>query len=785
MFKCNNCGYENEQIFKFCPACGTAQTEAAVHSDAEIIPPEAVAPQAEAMETYATAPQPEAQQTYAAAPQPVPTAQTVPIKKKRSAVGWIIAVVILLSALVVLAAIMVLPSIKGLFMGEMATELSDEQLKNYTDELDYMLLNEYFETLSGKTGAYIYDADGDGVDEFFVNYNELIYETASDKNFNYSTAIVFDPDYEQKCHISSWRTNKPDNDRYISTYVSEIMLSDKYGVVLKQGREGLAVDEYEMCYYKWTNGGWEEVLSNRELMENYTAETEQSYIDDLNELGLSPLYENAFEYSSLFVKATNPEALYDDYYNHAKENGSLIYDDRGNGIIAVNDIFAPWFEGAEIATNGDPETVKDILSYENHCCSVYFDISGNKAQISSLFLGAALDVSDFDITELDHSDGVLRVRYSFNDNSDGFAEKKFVIGSVNNYNEYYDSDSVNTLRNSYFKKLETYDWSNVRYKMVDIAPAEGDEMAVVGYNNASGQYSFIICAFYKGRVHEIYKSDFMSYYGSHYIYIDEYDNRSILYYHQRTTTKKIFYSYQLINFDSTFGMVYGDENNLELKLGESPDKYASNFLSEFNEMLKSSTVCIDPFELTGYAVMTDGSSADSGSDSGGNYSSDYLAINNCDTSKSGIVDVSEGWLNFRSGPSKKDKVILLDPSDKQSYVRQLRGSVVTVLDTVNTGDKKNPIWVKIQIKYADNTLIGYSSQKYIDLYGIKHISVGESFDINAESSDTSLHWTVNDTSVAEIDSSSGVITGKKAGLVMVTVTSSSGLSDTCLVMIDK
>ena len=79
---------------------------------------------------------------------------------------------------------------------------------------------------------------------------------------------------------------------------------------------------------------------------------------------------------------------------------------------------------------------------------------------------------------------------------------------------------------------------------------------------------------------------------------------------------------------------------------------------------------------------------------------------------------------------------------------------------------------------------GYSSQKYITL-DVKHISVGQSFDIDADTNDWGLSWTVNDKSVATIDAASGVITGQKAGLVMVTVTSKSGLTDTCLIMVDK
>ena len=59
--------------------------------------------------------------------------------------------------------------------------------------------------------------------------------------------------------------------------------------------------------------------------------------------------------------------------------------------------------------------------------------------------------------------------------------------------------------------------------------------------------------------------------------------------------------------------------------------------------------------------------------------------------------------------------MLMDPADPDSYVRQAKGSPVTVLETIETEDPENPVWVKIRITYGDRELVGYSSKTYIRL----------------------------------------------------------------------
>ncbi len=804
MSKCLNCGFEKDGEFAFCPVCGEKRGEpiaAPINETANVTEP---AEQPEQQPIAEPAPVQQVEQpVYAQPPAEPPVVYAPPTyaepanpaPKKKSAAGLIIGIVVLVLALAAAAVFFLFPMIKGrLAQSEVAT-LSDDQLESQAVELDYMLISQFFETCGvGDTYSYICDADDDGKDELFIVFDTFSYEI--DGVYYYKVFCAFDPDYKDKCHIISYLD-------YIDTegggvdYVidrnpeeyTQLRLSDKYGVLLTVGEAGYAVDSYETYHYKWTNDGWTEVLSNLALRKNYTAETEQEYSDSYSELGVSQMTENSSENNSLYFDAKNASNFYDYYINRIKDNNNILksenddFDGDGNNeqmLILNARCFEDLIENAVYEGEKDMKTIISILYEYNEMESMvalYFDSSDTAVLINLLNLDCNYFNDDYEII---HSDNIIGVRC----NDSGFGTVCIAVDSVENYSESYGSGSARErLADGYFASLSESGFTDISYKMVDLAPTEGDEMIVVARENNSNRYDFYVCAFYKGRACVIYSSVGESY-GSHYIYIDDYDSPCILYYRQETTTKKITYAYRLISFDKDLAVVYGDENSLTLKLNETPDAYANEFLSAFNNMLKSSYVCVDPYELTGYGTMTGGSHFGGYDNDESDYPSEYLSINNCDTSKSGIVDVSEGWLNFRSGPSKKNKVILLDPSDKQSYVRQLRGSVVTVLDTVNTGDKKNPIWVKIQIKYADMTLVGYSSQRYIDLYGIRHISVGDKFDINADSSSNNLYWSVNDTSVATIDSKTGKITGKAAGLVMVTVSDDNGLTDSCLVMID-
>ncbi len=357
------------------------------------------------------------------------------------------------------------------------------------------------------------------------------------------------------------------------------------------------------------------------------------------------------------------------------------------------------------------------------------------------------------------------------------------------YDDYsYQEDAFRKMCDAYTNYLIRCGNYDVKYVCADVADAPGEEILFISKDN-SGYYYVEIVTFIGGRAHHLYSNP----YEECATYLIEIDSETyILEYSQnlgdRYNNYNAHYSYKIFRLDSSYNAVESERASTEVIYGSSSAE-SERFFEKLNSYLESVIVVADPYELTGYSepAYSTGMSTHSNNNADiyeDNNDSHYIYITNCPTSKMGVVNVPEySYLNFREGPSTDYDRILIDSSDEKSFVRQLRGSSVTVIDTENTFDEDNPVWLKIQIKYNGLTLIGYSSQAYIDLPGIKRIQTGESFTITADSDDNDIVWSVNDSAIAEIDPDTGKLTGLNPGVVIVSATSSSGESDSCLVEI--
>ncbi|MDO4607853.1 MAG: SH3 domain-containing protein [Clostridia bacterium] len=335
-----------------------------------------------------------------------------------------------------------------------------------------------------------------------------------------------------------------------------------------------------------------------------------------------------------------------------------------------------------------------------------------------------------------------------------------------------DTETVKIIRAKLDALLDA-GYSNIRYCSADVCETEGEEILFAGKLNE--KYYFSVYCIYDGQAVEVFSNtDNIAY----YLCSKDGKDRILSFSQSQNNDNGNYtqnYTYSLFYFDTQFAKHEEDSSNINVAISSTPGQEENEFFEKFNQYREYIIVCIDPYELTGYDLMYGQTPSNK----------KYLRISNCSTSKSGVVDVySHSWLNLREGPAKSYNKILIDPTNAKSFVKQMRGSVVTILDTVNIADKDNPVWVKIQIKYADKTLIGYSSQSYINLYDVKNLSVGDHFDIEAESSQSTLTWSVNDSNVAYIDPSTGEIIAKAPGLVMVTVKDNNGLTDSCLIRIN-
>lgn len=139
----------------------------------------------------------------------------------------------------------------------------------------------------------------------------------------------------------------------------------------------------------------------------------------------------------------------------------------------------------------------------------------------------------------------------------------------------------------------------------------------------------------------------------------------------------------------------------------------SRFFQKLDRQLDNVVVVWDPYKLAGREWMPQAHVQY------GTAPQEQEEEQSTDNTQVGFVQIEDpsSWLHLRKGPGVTYDLVLLDPTDPDSFVRQALGSPVTVLETIETGDKDNPVWVKIRITYADREIEGYSSKKYIRLAG--------------------------------------------------------------------
>lgn len=346
-----------------------------------------------------------------------------------------------------------------------------------------------------------------------------------------------------------------------------------------------------------------------------------------------------------------------------------------------------------------------------------------------------------------------------------------------NYNETVSTgQDAESIYSAQVNRLTGLGYSDISMHMADVCDLMGTE-AICCYKNGPKQMMEVY-SIKDGYVTTIYTKD-----GStSSLYLLELDGKIYLMDYSQSLSNDNYtqnYAYTIFRFDDYCNTVTKDQQSISVAAnGTDGGSKGSAFFSKFNSYLASSRVCYDNYELKGYGSQ--------------NYSTNdftsenkYLNITNCNTNKVGIVAIKneKSWLNLRSGPSTKHDLVLIDPSDKKSYVKQSKNSLVTVIEPYNTNDSKNPIWYKVRISYGSYIIEGYSSQKYIKVENMERISKGKSFTVNISTNDTGARFSCNDTSIATIDPTTGTLKGKRAGIVLVTVTTNSGLTDSCLIEI--
>ena len=489
----------------------------------------------------------------------------------------------------------------------------------------------------------------------------------------------------------------------------------------------------------------------------------------------------AFTYSSCVLEQISSiDEFMNSYYNKlsnfvAEEPKKIFSDIDNDGqneyLIFVTDYMDKLFA----------DSANELINcFESTSICVFADY--DNASESLIVHSIPIQVSPYAVTNVVFDNGMLNFLYSSNGNT--LAYRKVVGESAYASDKIvYDTSFLQRMCFRYSKYLEDAGYTDIHFAISDFSDSVGED--IICCFSDGKRYIVEVLTLFKSQLRKIYSNSSED--GA--IYVLNKDSLYHIYRYYQGISESDYtqtYNYELIRFDQNYKKVVVESDSANIKLSEGGEA-SNDFLVNVKDYLSDSFVCYDPYYLTGYYIMSDNLNTNIDDSIDYDYQTKFLSISNCNTSKTGVVKLNDvkSWLNFRNGPSTEYKRILINPSNKKSYVKQVHNSIVTVVEPYNTGDKKNPIWLKVRISYNGYVLEGFSTQKYIEISGIKRINVGDRFTVAVDTNDTGLLFKCNDTSVAEIDSRTGKITAKKAGMVLITVTSDSGLEDSCLIEIDE
>lgn len=165
-------------------------------------------------------------------------------------------------------------------------------------------------------------------------------------------------------------------------------------------------------------------------------------------------------------------------------------------------------------------------------------------------------------------------------------------------------------------------------------------------------------------------------------------------------------SYDLMHFDDSGAKSVLDNGYVIYSSSDKDASIIAKFFEKLNVYITNVVVVYDPFRLTGKQWMPQSEA-------------NYGTVPETQTEQGtiGFVQIQDpsSWLNLRQGPGKEYARVLMNPEDPDSFVRQALGAPVIILETIETGDEENPVWVKVRITYANREIIGYCSKTYIRL----------------------------------------------------------------------
>lgn len=704
--------------------------------------------------------------------------------------AWVLAAAVSLPLIIAL----VIVSIKGFSPLPSKKNFSQAELTDIYDDLNYSALTATMQyRFKAIKNGYTTDADKDGRKELFL-------EIESEQYPEKQTVLAFDT-IENPIMSSATQNGAAGG--------VSIKLSSDNSAVLQWGYYSIGATENVI--EKWSDSGWErigefsghsdendEFVVEKAYLNGEEFDTEDEFNSEFDKLGIDEHKEHYGKLLSKYYSTGNGGALAEKYSQYLSDKFDKNYffqtddfdGDGENEYVYIIESFADaWRNNLE--TEGTDGFIMEEylggLANTGTVC-IYADV-GKNGVVFHTFIADNLEFADFNDdnnVDISWNDGELEVVIKPTESDEFICENLFFCMNADLSDEKnFSDDSYEKIGKMFTSFLKRNYYSDVISKFADLSDSPINELVCVCGDSSEYYVSDWITKIYtvvNGRMINIYEQN-PEKDGAVFI-TEENGGSQLLFYNQSVfrngSRNGNSYAFSLECFDKSYDLKKLKQNTVILYYDETPTEEKSRFFTEFNEYLNNATVCVDRYELTGYARMTNDDSEYFESDG-----EKYLSISNCSTNKTGTVDVDEGsWLNFRDGASTANEKILLNANDPDSFVKQIRGSAVTVIDTVNIEDAENPIWLEIQIKYAEQTLTGFSSKRFIDLSQIKHLSVGDKFTVTAKTNDKNLEWSSNDSNVLTVDADTGEVKAKKQGLALVKVISDSGLEDSCLIMVD-
>ncbi len=559
--------------------------------------------------------------------------------------------------------------------------------------------------------VYVGDIDGDNRPELTSTYASMTFELDDGRDFHYQftqsdPSFYIDEDnvfYHGSYMGDGWPEEMGDGYFHCWDYFYHsfsVWKNGEWTTVLR--RSGETLQE------AWDNPGGIDFRYGEYLEYNVSCEvdgepaTEEEYNsrrDKLTQITTKPSDYTVNIYDAVYADSllSALESRFRSDFGASVLHQDIDGDGQTETLFALPELFAP-YEAINDKNQGEIWYDEGILSrFGDYTGILIADIQGDR-----LILTAHAASSDVRLREgmtVEYRDNCLWL-----DSTAVYAPNSFETLEALN-----DTD-LTGVYNGLVNFLNLGGYTQAVLKKVDISDASGSELLCLCQKD--GTWSVLVIIFQNGIPHPVNNIRL----DSSAAYVTEIDGKQAL----LTYSQNIYTNPNGNTHTSYYFSVYRYDQNGEYVhiAGESvgysdEDKDATavaDFFQKLTQYMIKIVVIGDPFQLQGNQWLSP-EEADHGT------TPQEPEPEQAEESVMGFVQINDpsSWLNLREGPGTEYPCILMDPGNPDSFVRQALGSPVTVLETIETGDSENPVWLKIRITYANKVIEGYSSKTYIRL----------------------------------------------------------------------